>query len=183
MGFGGRVLAGTDEYYSGRSERSNRTWIHFQESGGQGSGQTTATEFGATFETFVRKIKAQSPNALISTETAFSFGREGEGGRNWDPYNVVQRQKIEALARDGIKVYVAEVDRNVKALDAMVGAANVWFQRTEEQSYHYKDLGNLLVALSIYDALGYDVNTLDLSGITTVSADHKAKCLEVVNRF
>jgi hypothetical protein len=182
-GQSGRHLAATEDHYESRSERGDRTWVHFQESGGQdGAGQTSAAQFGVTFEAFVRKIKAQSPNAIISTETAFSFGRESESGRDWGPYNSVQRQKVEALAEDGIKVYVAEVDRDVKALDALVGAGNVWFQRDENNAYHYKGLGNLLVALSIYKALGYDVNALDLSGITSVSAADKAKCLEVINR-
>lgn len=183
-GVSGRFLSQTAAYYAEQSERTNRTWVHFQESGNQnGSGQATAAEFGTTFEAFVRQIRTQSPNAIISTETAFSFGRESDDNRNWDAYNTVLKQKVAALAADGIKVYVAEVDRNVKALDAAVGARNVWFQSDEGNAYHYKGLGNLLVALSIYDAMGYDVNALDLSGITSVTADHKAKCLEIVNRF
>jgi hypothetical protein len=183
-GVSGRYLSGTASYYAGRSDRGTRTWVHFQESGGQdGDGQRTAAEFGTTWEAFVRRVKSESPNAVISTETAFNFGREDEPNRNWDAYNTVLREKVAALARDGIKVYVAEVDRNVKALDAAIGARNVWFQGDETNAYHYKGAGNLLVALSIFDALGYDVSTLDLSGITSVTADHKAKCLEVINRF
>lgn len=183
-GVSGRYLAQTNDYYSGRSDRTSRTWVHFQESGGQdGTGQRTAAEFGTTFEAFVREIKSQTPNAIISTETAFNFGRESEANRNWDTYNTVLRQKVTALAADGIKVYVAEVDRNVKALDAAVGARNVWFQSDESNAYHYKGLGNLLVALSIYDAMGFDVNALDLSGITSVTADQKAKCLEIIGQF
>lgn len=182
-GEGGRVLSGTASYYGGQSARTNRTWVHFQESGGQGEGQTTAAAFGTTWEAFVRKIKAESPNALITTETAFSFGREREADRNWDPYNTVLRQKVDALAKEGIRVRVAEVDRNIKALDAAVGARNVWFQADEENLYHYKGLGNLMVALSIFDALGHDVKTLDLSGITSVPAADKARCVDIISRF
>jgi hypothetical protein len=183
-GESGRILSATAAYYGTRSDRGGRTWVHFQESGGQaGGGQGTAEEFGATWEAFVRKVKAESPSAVISTETAFSFGREGEAGRNWEPYNVVLRQKLAALAKDGIKVRLAEVDRNIKALDAAVGARNVWFQSDEANLYHYKGLGNLMVALSIFDALGYDVKTLDLGGITSVTAADKSKCVEIVSRF
>jgi hypothetical protein len=183
-GVSGRRLASTAEYYGGSSARTDRTWVHFQESGGQdGAGQTTAAEFGATWEAFVRKIKAESPNAIISTETAFSFGREDESGRDWDPYNAVLREKLALVAKDGIKVRLAEVDRNVKALDALVGGVNVWFQSSETNAYHYKGLGNLLVALSIFDAMGYNVDALDLSGITSVTADQKAKCLEIIKKF
>lgn len=183
-GESGRILSATASHYTGRPDRSARTWVHFQESGGQsGSGQNTAAEFGATWEAFVRRIKRESPHAIISTETAFSFGREGEGGRNWDPYNVVLRQKLAALAKEGIQVRLAEVDRNIKALDAAVGARQVWFQADEPNRYHYKGLGNLMIALSIFDALGYDVATLDLSGITSITAAEKARCVEIVGRF
>lgn len=183
-GESGRFLSATASHYAGRSDRGARTWVHFQESGGQsGSGQKTAAEFGATWEAFVRRIKAESPHALISTETAFSFGREGEAGRNWDSYNIVLRQKLDALAKEGIEVRLAEVDRNIKALNAAVGARNVWFQADESNRYHYKGLGNLMVALSIFDALGYDVKALDLSGVTSVTAADKAKCVEIIGRF
>lgn len=183
-GESGRILSATASHYAGRSDRGTRTWLHFQESGGQaGSGQNTAAEFGAAWEAFVRRIKQDSPRALISTETAFSFGREGEAGRNWDPYNVVLRQRLAALAKDGIQVRLAEVDRNIKALGAAVGARQVWFQADESNRYHYKGLGNLMVALSLFAALGCDVQSLDLSGITSISAADKARCVEIIGRF
>lgn len=183
-GESGRRLQATADHYAARSERADRTWVHFQESGGQdGGGQNTAAEFGVTWEAFVRRIRAESPDAVISTETAFSFGREGIPGRNWDSYNAILREKAALLAQQGITVVVAEVDRNIKALGANIGAQNVWFQSLEPNAYHYKGVGNLMVALTIFDALGYDVNTLDLSGITSVSPEWKAGCLEIVNRF
>jgi hypothetical protein len=184
---GGYLIEHMDRYDSER-RRTDRTWVHFQESGGQTSssrntGQATAADFGATWESFVRMIKAQSPAAVISTETAFSFGRESEAGRNWNPYNVALREKLAALAKEGIQVKLAEVDRNIKDLGAAVGAGNVWFQSNETDAYHYKNLGNLMVALSIFDAFGYDVNKLDMSKITTVAADQKTKCLEIINKY
>ncbi len=183
-GESGRRLQATADHYAARSDRGNMTWVHFQESGGQdGGGQSTAAEFGVTWEAFVRRIHAESPNAVISTETAFSFGRESTAGRDWGPYNVVLREKAALLAQQGITVIVAEVDRNIKALGTDIGAQNVWFQSSEPNAYHYKGAGNLMVALTIFDALGYDVNRLDLGGITSVSTEWKAKCLEIINRF
>ena len=59
----------------------------------------------------------------------------------------------------------------------------IWYQSSEANAYHYKGVGNLMVALSIFDALGYDVNTLDLGGITGVPTEWKSRCVEIINRF
>jgi hypothetical protein len=189
-GFGGRVLIDTHAHYSDQEERLDRTWVHFQESGNQasvGGEQDTAAEFCDTWENFVREIKATTPNAIISTETAFNFGRGPEGSneanRDWGPYNDLMRIRAAQLEAEGIKVYIAEVDRNIKALDAIVGSGEVWLQEGETNAFHYEGLGNLMVALSVFDALGYDVNTLNMSGITEISSAYKAHCLNIINSY
>ena len=178
-GAGGRSLLGTATAYGSYGSKSGLTWVHFQESGDQNeTGQTTSAEFVATFEAFVRDIDADSPSAIISCETAFSFGREAEAHRNWDTYNTALLAKVSELAADGIPVIVADVDTKIKALQTALGDNSlVWYQTGDANAYHYTALGNMMVALTVWDALGYDVATLDLTGITDISSEYKTVAL------
>ena len=187
-GVGGRSLAGTASSFDSVSP-ANPSWIHFQESGNQAhTGQTTPAEFGTTFETFVTNIDTTLSNAntVISTETAFSFGREGSANRNWDAYNTQLLNSVATLASSGITVYVANVDANIKALGVhsdVTGAGDVWFQNGEANAYHYTSLGNLMVALSMLDALRYDVDSLDLSTVPNegnITSLRKTACLDII---
>lgn len=179
-GISGQPLSATRETYGGYTGRTSATWVHFQESGDQNeSGQRTAEEFGATFEAMVRSVKAGSPGAVISTETAYSFQRESQAYRNWGPYNTVLRAKVDAFAKEGIRIPVAEVERNIKDLVAELGFSTVILP----DGGHYSGVGNLMVALSYFDALGYDPGKLDLSAITEVEAAHKAACLNIISAY
>jgi hypothetical protein len=186
-GSGGRALAATNAYYTTRAERTGFTFVHFQESGDQAeTGQTTASEFGDTYDDFITEIQGNTPNAVKLSETAFNFGRGPEGqndpNRDWGPYNTELRARIATWAGSGVTIYLAEVDRNIKALDLLI-PGDVWFSSVEANSYHYKDAGNLMVALSYFDTLNYDVTALDLSGITNVTAPQKAACLQVIAAY
>ncbi|MDB5104056.1 MAG: Por secretion system C-terminal sorting protein [Fibrobacteres bacterium] len=177
MGISGQPLAGTKAMYNGRAEKSSASWVHFQESGNQNlDGQRTPAEFGGTFLAMVRTVRAGSPKAVISTETAYSFRREAQDFRDWTEYNSVLRAKVAALQSEGIRVHIAEVDRNIKDLVARIGFSAAILP----DGGHFAGVGNLLAALSIYDALGYDVTKLDLGGITEVTSAHKAICLEII---
>ncbi len=174
-GFSGRTLQGTYNYYLTRSDRNAATWVHFQESGFQDTSQDTPEEFVAIFDLMVRSIVQATPNVVISTETAYSFEAEAELGRDWMQHNVQMRTKIDELRGESINVYIAEVDRNIKELvsrkrvelGATLGQRSVWSDANDSigRHRHYTGLGNLMVALSIFDALGYDANGLDLSDI------------------
>ncbi len=175
-GVGGASLYATSVRYGNRYDRDVATFVHFQESGTQArEGQYTATEFAQTFEDFVRRIVAESPNAVISTETAFSFLAD----ERWVPYNDAMRLKIDLLAQEGITVYVAEVDRNIKELIAQTS----FYAVALVDGTHYTGLGNFMIAVSIYDALGFDVTTLDLSGVPDdeVSLINKQLVIDIVS--
>lgn len=143
--------------YEGSTGIADLTWVHFQESGGQGSStQDTVEEFGDVFDDMVQSILDNSPDAIISYETAFSFGREDETGRDWGPYNTELRSRIEDWATAGTTIYLAETDANIKALQTAIGSPDdVWCQAGTGCDYHYRDLGNLMVAFSVWAALGY----------------------------
>ena len=103
------------------------------------------------------------------------------------------RAKIAQLASEGIAIHLAEVDRNIKELVARkraqlgttAGQQAVWGDTNNSIGRHYTGLGNLMVALSIYKALGFDVNALDLSGIpdSQVGASDKQLCLDIINAY
>ena len=138
-------------------------WFHVQESGNQNlDGQRTASEWGDTFDTFMNLLHTDWPSALITYETAFSFGREGEAYRNWTSYNTELYTRVAGL---GFTVHVVDTDTYIKAADNVFGASNVWFQTGDAKAYHYKGLGNFIVALAIFDTLGYNVAALDHSGV------------------
>ncbi|MBT4792611.1 MAG: SGNH/GDSL hydrolase family protein [Halobacteriovoraceae bacterium] len=182
LGVGGRHLAGHQTAYDQASSLAGLTWVHFQESGNQNKAdQRTVTEYITTFENFVRGIHAKSPSAIISTETAFSFGREEQSYRNWDTYNIALKEKIVELASDGIIVYLSSVDEMIKLADAEFSPENIWFQSGQENAYHYTGLGNFIVALSLYQALGFNLTELDLDLIPTtdISSNDKLRALNL----
>jgi hypothetical protein len=157
--------------------RGSASWVHFQESGNQNHcGEATREEFGDTFEALARRIRTESPGAVISTETAYSFERESMAGRDWSTYNDELRERVAVLAGDGIVVHVAEVDAYMKMLVAELGFDAV----ITDDGGHFRGVGNLLVALAMFEALGYDVRALDVSAATEVSDAHAALCVSIV---
>jgi hypothetical protein len=159
--------------------------LHFQDSGSQKTTTATQELFGDTLDTFVNTAFAELTNnaSVISTETAFSFGREDEAGRNWDGYNAELRDRLAIQKAAGKTVYIAEVDQHIKTLQSKLSPSDVWFQTGETNAYHYKGLGNLMVALAMFEAFGYDVDTLNLTGISeegTITSERKQLCLDII---
>jgi hypothetical protein len=183
-GEGGRSLVQTNAYYTLRGDKGTRTMVYFQESGGQEEpGQETAGEFGDTFDDFIAEIISNTPTAVIVTETAFSFGREEEDWRDWTTYNTEQAARVATWGGLGTTIYVSQVNRNILRLQEILTPGEVWFQLGEGNDFHYKDAGNLMVALSMFDALGYDMDDLDLSGITVPTSTQINACLQVIAEF
>jgi hypothetical protein len=200
-GRSGESLAQTHTHYNNVSSgtKNNRTWIHFQESGDQNKdGQATASGFGDTFDAFITAIRAVTPSALISTETAFNFDRgnphtagAGQGSyvnenfRDWTTYNTELRARVAAWAALGVTIPIAETDRDIKLLQTAIGKSAVWFCVYNETNFaHYKGPGNVMIALSMFKALRYhDIDIDDLADISTddCSLAHKEACLEVYN--
>lgn len=146
--------------------RPGPEWLHMVETGDQDlTGQRTATEYGDSIETFFRWIYSKSPNCLMSTETPFSFGREAEAYRNWEPYCTELKLRINKMAAEGIIVHLVEVNERVKALSIALGAATVWYQGGTQKQYHFTEVGNLLTAVATYYDLGHDINQLDFAPI------------------
>lgn len=183
-GVSGRSLAGSIAMYNSRPERMAATWVHFQESGnqlGDGGSQDTPAKFKARVKANAIQAEANSAGVIQTFETAFSFGREGEAGRNWDAYNDALREaKTELLAENGINLRIVETDRDIKLLQAALTPAVVWFQTGEANEYHYRGPGNLMIALSMLKALGETVTLADLSGITETTEAVKQACLDVI---
>ena len=190
-GVGGRVLQKTHEKYLDMNF-GTETWVHFQESGLQNSTQDTIVEYINEFEAMVRSIAQESPSAIISTETAYSF-EEIVAERNWTDHNIAMRQSITGLANEGITVYLSEVDRNIKELISRkraelgekLGQEAVWGDTNNTIGRHYTGLGNVMIALSIYDALGYDLSILDFSLIPEqqVSNADILLCIDIINNI
>lgn len=185
-GQSGHSLAQTRTRYNAWSGRTTRTFFALQESGSQGTGQTTATEFGNTWDSFVDAILTNTPNVILLYETAFSFRREGEAGRNWTDYNTELRARIAARNLPN-QIFLCESDRDIKLLETAVGFKEVWFQNSdpvEANPYHFKAVGNLMIALSMFKALRYHNITLsDLADIGTgvVSTSWQQACLDIYN--
>ena len=192
---GGRELIETYDAYLNSPDQNLATWVHFQESGGQFTTQVIPEEFVSIFETMVRAISQNSPNAIISTETAYSFEAEDMTNppRDWTQHNIQMRIKIEELRAEGLNIYLAEVDRNIKELvtrkraelGTIEGQQVVWGDENNIIERHYTGLGNFMLALSMFHALGYDIGTLDHSLIITneVSLVDKNLCIEIINSF
>jgi hypothetical protein len=142
-----------------------------QESGGQNStddSQVTAAAFGATFQQGWVDIEAQYPGCFKSYETAHSFSpaRKAEQYRNWDSYNVEMLSRVTTLAGLGINVNVVDTARYIDLLIASLGYDTVCFPDADANAYHFQGIGNFGIALGMYKQFGYDVTTLDHSGIT-----------------
>lgn len=177
-GDGGMPLSNSATNYEAYAGKAGLSWVHIQESGDQNeAGQQTTADFKTTFHNLMTNVRTDSLNAVISYETAYSFGREAEAYRNWDSYNVALREEVGVLATEGITIVVADVDATIKSLVTALGAREVWYQTDEANPYHYKAVGNLMVAVTVLGSLGYDVDTLNMSGITDITAGYKAAVL------
>lgn len=191
-GSGGRGLQDTflalqGAWGTSSTPRPGPEWVHFVETGGQDEpGQATPAEWGDTLEWGVRWIRAKSPNCIISTETQFSFGREGEAGRDWTNYKTELYARAQKLRNDGITVHVVDNDGRIKALQSKLGAPAVWYQPGDplNRQYHFTDVGNLMTAMAIFWQFGYSVNDLDLSPILAegyVTLAQANACFDVLN--
>ena len=179
-GVGGRSLQGTMQAYENTTNYHANDWVHIQESGNQKKeGQKTPEEFINSFVLFVEKIISRSPNALITMETAYSFEREARNGRDWTQYNSALRTKVSEMQASGQNVYLIDVEPAMKGLVEILGFNAVIL----DDGGHYSGVGNLLIALLIFDELGYDVNTINLEGISDISAYQKEQCLLVINQL
>jgi hypothetical protein len=169
-GVGGRTLAEAAAQYQSTSIATT-PWVHTQESGGQGTGQTTASEFGDTFEAFIAEIHSDWPDAIVTYETAFSFGREGEAGRNWGPYNEEMLARVATLESNGMSVIIVDTDKYIKLLQAALTPADVWYQAGQTNAYHYTALGNFMIAMLMLRTLGYVVSELTHASIDLDAGD------------
>ena len=193
-GVSGRTMNQTRNYFI-ENAKKNDSWVHFQESGNQLSdngSQNTVKKFVNQFESLVRAINKLSPNAKISTETAYSFEAERMKGRDWKKYNTALYKSAVKLRSEGITVFVANVDNNIKnliiakrkELGVDGGQQAVWGGPSNEIKRHYTGLGNLMVALSIYEAWGFDLDKLNFSLIPKdeVSLADIELCLTVIQQ-
>jgi len=193
-GVSGRTMKQTRTYFIDNAKK-NSSWVHFQESGNQLSdngSQNTAKKFVNQFESLVRAINKLSPNAKISTETAYSFEAEKMKGRDWKKYNIALYKSVVKLRSEGITVYVANVDNNIKNLVTAKrkelgvdgGQQAVWGGPSNELKRHFTGLGNFMIALSIYEALGFDLDKLNFRLIpgNEVSQADIELCLAVIER-
>lgn len=180
-GFSGRSLPGTIAVYDAlTTERTGATMVWVQESGNQNfAGQATAEDFKATYLAFWRSVHATTPSAKKVYETAFSFGREATQYRNWDSYNVAKAEADAELALEGIDIITVETDAGVKALQAILTPADVWFQAGDANEYHYTKIGNTLVAVLGLKAMGISCILSDLADITGVSDTNKQHIIDV----
>lgn len=187
-GESGRTLTGTMGYYNDWSGRTTRTFLSIQESGSQGTGQSTASQFGDTLDDFFDAIFANTPSVKIVIETAFNFhrgvGEEFEtANRDWTAYNTELKLRVSARGLPN-QIFVCETDRDIKLLEAEIGQGNVWLQPNESNPYHYKSAGNLMIALGHFKALGInDITIADLADIGTdiVSSTWQQICLDIYN--
>jgi hypothetical protein len=193
-GDGGRSLAGTRAYYDTRTTGTvnitNLSMLWFQESGnqlGDGGSQDTPAKYKAQIKAWCIAAKANSAAVVIVIETAFSFGREAESGRDWTLYNVaLYEAQAELLSENGITIYIIDVDTHVKNLQTLLGGddaakAIVWYPSTDTQrAYHYTEVGNALIGIAGMKRLGRNIGALNLAGLDAVSTDHKTAILTVL---
>lgn len=164
------------------SDITGTPWVHMQDSGSQNiDGQRTASEWGASFQSGMESVNTQWPGALLSWETAYSFSdaRKAEPYRNWDTYNTELRARVTTLAGLGISVTIVESERNIIDLVAEIGYDTVCFPDDDPNAYHYQGIGNFIIALSMFEAFGYDVTALDHSGIN-LNSTHKSAAVAIV---
>lgn len=180
-GVSGRSLAGTRAEYEGNTYAST-PWLHVQESGDQNEdGQRTASEFGATFQSFMEKLRTDHPSALITYETAFSFGREAESYRNWTNYNTEMLARVATLQAAGNTVHVVDTDKYIKLLQSASGVtpADVWYQNGDSNAYHFTGVGNFCIACAMFKTLGYDLDALTYSGVS-INATMRTTAVQIV---
>ena len=202
-GASGRTLANTrlafeDDTYA------DTPWIHTQESGGQNSdGQRTPEEFGDTFEQYWREVDRRYPGSIKTYETAFSFGaaRAAQDGRDWEgtqhwqdwgylseadaiSYNDEMLRRITLLADDDIVVIPVYTAEYINVLIARIPGGYPSIE--DDGPYHYNGVGNFMIALAKFKALGYDVDDLDFSTVTihedpATDLARKVLCVDVIN--
>lgn len=185
-GVSGRSLGGTRDHYDLAGAAADRDWVHVQESGGQNTGdasQVTVEAFVATELDLWRKVHAKTPNARKTRETAFSFGRESVDDpdypyRDWTTRNSALVGAHATLHREGIDVHLVHTDFFVKAVQSVLTPAALWFQDGEENEFHYRGLGNLVVACAIYKALRITLTQLDLVDFTGATYAQKQTILD-----
>lgn len=184
-GQSGRLLNATVTYCLSRSANFAGTpWIHVQESGGQDSlddSQETVGAFGATFQQSWVDIEAQYPGCFKSYETAHSFSpaRKAEPFRNWDSYNVEMLARVQTLASLGITVHVVDTAAYVDLMIAALGYDTVCFPDNHIDAYHFQGIGNFGIALGMFKRFGYDVTTLNHSGIN-LNTSHKSTVVSII---
>jgi hypothetical protein len=185
-GVSGRSLGGTRDHYNAAGARTDRDWVHAQESGGQNTGdasQVTVEAFVLTYLNFWRGVHANTPNARKTYETAFSFGRESildpdYPFRDWTTRNAALVAANAILYQEGIEVLLVHTDFFIKAVQSELGAAALWFQSGEENEFHYRGLGNLVVACAICKALRIPLTQLDLADFTGATYAQKQVILD-----
>lgn len=179
-GVSGRLLSETVAFYESVSIVST-PWVHTQESGGQDAPQNTASAFGDIFQDYIELIYSEWPSAIVSYETAFSFGREAESGRNWDPYNEELRDRVAILEDAGHTVIIVDTDKYIKLLQEALTPADVWYQSGDANAYHYTGLGNFMIAMLMLRRLGYDVSALTHATIDDVDSSDKAVAVALLS--
>jgi hypothetical protein len=187
-GESGRTLAGTRTYYNAWSGRTDRSFLSMQESGGQGTGQATPTAYGDTWDLTADDILSNTPNIIWVMETADNFNRGvgeefEEAGRDWGAHNDELRERIAARNLPD-QIFICETARDITLLEAEIGASNVFWQPNESNPYHFKSVGNLMIALGHFKAMRYhDIVLADLADIGTgvVSSDWQQVCLDIYN--
>lgn len=187
-GQSGHTLAQTRARYNSWGGRADRTFLAVQESGGQGTGQTTPEEFGDTADLFMDDVFGNTPNITLLWEDAFNFHRGvgeefEEAGREWGPHNAELRARIAARNKPN-QIFICETNRDIKLLEAEIGQGNVWLQPNEPNPYHFKSPGNLMIGLGYLKALRYnDITLADLADIGTgiVSEAWQQVCLDIYN--
>lgn len=164
--------------------RSGPEWVHFVETGGQDEvGQFTPTQYGDTLESYVRWINTRSPNCLKSTETPTSYGRFGVAYRDWTLYAAELLHRVSVLAADGITLHVVDTNSYVLNLEEKLGYGNVWYLPPADEQYHFKDIGNLMIAIGKLWTFGYDLSLVNFSAILSegiITQPQIDACLDVV---
>lgn len=146
--------------------RPGPDWVHIMETGNQNmDGQRTPAEYGATWVAGVQWIVSRSPNAVMSAEIPTSFGRIGEIWRDWRAYGEELRRRVAALATQGITVHLIETDSRIRALEKKLTPAVVWYPPPDGRQYHFTEVGNLMVAMTMLWHLGYNTNALTFTSI------------------
>ncbi|MCP3922796.1 MAG: LamG domain-containing protein [Desulfobacterales bacterium] len=188
---------GWHKCYNAIEPKDTLSWVHFQESGSfvrsdRDSHQTTLEDYKATLDGFINDIRLGSPNAVISTETAFSYGRTYP---DWTEYNAHLRAKVAELKSQNVNIILIDIDKLIKYAQSSEGFGDphlLWYFPGDAVPYHYTGLGNYIIALAIYDGLGFDISNWDealsndlISKVPNdqISSAQKTKCIEIVKNY